>query len=228
MNQERSRHIAGDPLLAPSRSRMSNLPPPVPGTAPESAPAAGARSARTVPAKRRKPARQAKIGALAISCAATGGLTLWFAALNGSSGSAAALAQFTQPVSTEAAAPTPTTSSAGNSSATATAAPTTEATGAVQAFDGAVVDTRYGPVQVEVQITDGQITDVAVLQYPDGDGKSVRINSRALPTLRTATLTAQVAQVDTVSGATYTSDAYNASLQSAIDEARSAGATTIT
>jgi uncharacterized protein with FMN-binding domain len=66
-----------------------------------------------------------------------------------------------------------------------------------------------------------------VVQYPDGDSKSVRINSRALPTLRTEVLTAQSAEVDTVSGATYTSDAYARSLQSAIDEARAAGATQI-
>jgi uncharacterized protein with FMN-binding domain len=66
------------------------------------------------------------------------------------------------------------------------------------------------------------------VQYPDTDNKSVRINSRALPTLRTEVLTAQTANVDSVSGATYTSDGYVSSLQSAIDQARAAGATTIT
>ena len=61
-----------------------------------------------------------------------------------------------------------------------------------------------------------------VVQYPDDDGKSVRINQRALPELQSEVLTAQSAQVDTVSGATYTSNAYVKSLQSAIDEARAA------
>ena len=64
---------------------------------------------------------------------------------------------------------------------------------------------------------------VAVEQSPDSDGKSVRINQRALPLLQSEALSAQSAKVDTVSGATYTSAAYAKSLQAAIDEARAAG-----
>ena len=93
-------------------------------------------------------------------------------------------------------------------------------------FDGDTIDTRYGPVQVQAQVQDGSLVAVAVMQYPDEDGKSVRINQRALPELQSEALAAQSAQVDTVSGATYTSDAYVKSLQSAIDEARAAGALT--
>jgi uncharacterized protein with FMN-binding domain len=63
---------------------------------------------------------------------------------------------------------------------------------------------------------------VSVLRYPDGDRKSVSINNRALPRLIKETATAQSAEVDTVSGATYTSGSYRQSLQSAIDQARSA------
>jgi uncharacterized protein with FMN-binding domain len=96
----------------------------------------------------------------------------------------------------------------------------------VVGFDGDTIDTRYGPVQVQAQVQDGSLVAVAVMQYPDGDGKSVRINQRALPALQGEALTAQSAEVDTVSGATYTSDAYVKSLQSAIDEARAAGALT--
>ncbi len=80
---------------------------------------------------------------------------------------------------------------------------------------------------MQLQFTNGAISEVAVVAYPNGDDKSVRINARALPTLRTEVLTAQTAHVDTVSGATYTSDAYTRSLQSAIDQARAAGTTTI-
>jgi uncharacterized protein with FMN-binding domain len=87
-----------------------------------------------------------------------------------------------------------------------------------------VVDTKFGPVQVQVHVSNGQIVEVAVVQYPDGDHKSVQINARALPTLRTEVLSAQSAVVDTVSGATYTSNGYRQSLQLAIDEARAAGA----
>ena len=59
------------------------------------------------------------------------------------------------------------------------------------------------------------------------DGKSVRINERAVPQLNSEALTAQSAEVDTVSGATYTSNDYRRSLQSAIDAARAAGLTAI-
>ncbi|MCU1365035.1 MAG: hypothetical protein JWN39_674 [Ilumatobacteraceae bacterium] len=92
-------------------------------------------------------------------------------------------------------------------------------------FNGSVIDTRYGPIEVQVQITDGKLSEVAVLEYPSDDRKSRRINAEALPTLRTEALTAQAATVDTVSGATYTSNGYTQSLQSALDTARAAGVT---
>ena len=79
---------------------------------------------------------------------------------------------------------------------------------------------------MQAQVRNGALVAVAVVQYPDSDRKSVRINQRALPQLQSEALTAQSAQIDTVSGATYTSDGYVKSLQSAIDEARAAGAMT--
>ncbi len=79
---------------------------------------------------------------------------------------------------------------------------------------------------MQAQIQNGSLIAVAVVQYPDSDGKSVRINQQALPQLQSEALSAQNAQVDTVSGATYTSNAYVTSLQSAIDEARAANAMT--
>ena len=81
---------------------------------------------------------------------------------------------------------------------------------------------KWGPVQVQVTVSGGTITAVDVLQSPDENDKDVSINSRALPTLVQETLTAQSADVDGVSGATYTSDSYKVSLQSAIDQARAA------
>ena len=68
----------------------------------------------------------------------------------------------------------------------------------------------------------GQISDVQILRYPDGDRKSVRINEAALPTLISEAITTQQADVSTVSGATYTSVSYRISLQSAIDAAKAA------
>ena len=83
---------------------------------------------------------------------------------------------------------------------------------------GDTVQTRYGPVQVQVAVSGSTITDVAVLQYPDGDGRSVQINQYALPQLINETLDAQGSGISMVSGATYTSQGYLQSLQSALDQ----------
>lgn len=84
---------------------------------------------------------------------------------------------------------------------------------------GQLVDMRFGPVQVQVTIAGGRITDVTALALPDG-GRSGRISSYAAPALRNEVLSAQSASIDIVSGATYTSAAYAQSLQSALDHAR--------
>jgi uncharacterized protein with FMN-binding domain len=84
---------------------------------------------------------------------------------------------------------------------------------------GAVVQTRWGPVQVSITMADRKITAVDVPQYPDGNHKDEEINADALPTLKQETLAAQSADIDMVSGATVTSDGYVQSLQSALDQA---------
>lgn len=84
---------------------------------------------------------------------------------------------------------------------------------------GGVAQTEWGPVQVQVTLSGRTITDVAVLQYPNSNGKDVEINSYALPILIQQTLDAQSAQIDMVSGATVTSTGYVQSLQSALDQA---------
>lgn len=84
---------------------------------------------------------------------------------------------------------------------------------------GSSVQTRYGPVQVSVTFTAGQITDVQTLQSPSDHRESVQINARATPILAQEVIAAQSAQIDTVSGATYTSEAYAESVQAAIDQA---------
>ncbi|GHF31798.1 uncharacterized protein with FMN-binding domain [Amycolatopsis bartoniae] len=86
-------------------------------------------------------------------------------------------------------------------------------------FTGGAADTRYGPVQVRITISGGRITDAQAVQYPQESGRDVRINSTAVPELDQETLQAQSARIDTVSGATYTSEGYQQSLQSAIDAA---------
>jgi uncharacterized protein with FMN-binding domain len=68
-------------------------------------------------------------------------------------------------------------------------------------------------------LKNGKITDVAVIQYPNGNGRDQEINATALPILVQETISAQSAQIDMVSGATITSGGYLTSLQSALDQA---------
>ena len=86
-------------------------------------------------------------------------------------------------------------------------------------FTGAAATTPRGPLQVEIEVTDGRISDIRVPVYPTDVPMSETINKDAVPTLIERGLAAQCAVVDTVSGATYTSQGYRQSLQSAIDKA---------
>jgi uncharacterized protein with FMN-binding domain len=72
---------------------------------------------------------------------------------------------------------------------------------------------------VEVTVAGDTITEVSVLQQPNGNPKDVEINDEALPILVRDTLDAQSADIDMVSGATVTSEGYLESLQAALDEA---------
>jgi uncharacterized protein with FMN-binding domain len=92
-------------------------------------------------------------------------------------------------------------------------------TGSTATVTGDSTDTRWGPVQVQVTVANGTITDVNVVDYPSGNGRDQQINSRALPILVKETLDAQSANIDMVSGATVTSEGYLGSLQSALDQA---------
>ena len=79
--------------------------------------------------------------------------------------------------------------------------------------------TRYGNVQVQITVKAGKITAAEVLQVPWNDRHDQMINSAAVPVYNQETVSAQSAQIDVVSGATYTWDGYTQSLQSAIDQA---------
>ncbi len=94
--------------------------------------------------------------------------------------------------------------------------------------NGDMFENRYGPVQVRVTFgADGSITHVDAIQAPSGDRRSVSINEQAVPLLDQEAVAAQNADLHTVSGATYTSRDYERSLQAAIDTARANGLTTI-
>jgi len=113
--------------------------------------------------------------------------------------------------------PTPTQTSTDAASPTPTPTATAAAPAATQkVVDGAVENTRFGPVQVQVTFSGSQITAVKTLQVPSG-GRSDEINSYAAPQLAQEVMSSQSANIDTVSGATYTSEAYSQSVQSAID-----------
>jgi uncharacterized protein with FMN-binding domain len=87
-------------------------------------------------------------------------------------------------------------------------------------YSGAVEETRYGPVQVEIVVSGGKITDVKALQLTNAEQRSVEISNEAAPVLRSEVLAAQSASVATVSGATFTTEGYLTSLQSALDKAK--------
>lgn len=130
------------------------------------------------------------------------------------------------PASAQRATPStsPSASASPSASSSAAAAPTQAAPAssglADGTFTGSSVNTRFGPVQVQITVSGGSVTDVQVPVYPSENGRDQQINSRALPVLVKETLDAQSADIDMVSGATYTSTGYLKSLQSALDEAR--------
>jgi uncharacterized protein with FMN-binding domain len=102
--------------------------------------------------------------------------------------------------------------------ATASPSPSSGAAGG-KTYTGSTAGTRWGDVQVTITVTSGKITDVQVPVYPNGNGRDQQINAYALPTLKQETLQSQSADIQTVSGATVTSDGYLQSLQSALDTA---------
>lgn len=112
--------------------------------------------------------------------------------------------------------PTP---SAGTAEPSAGATTGTSGTAKDGTWTGTAETIRYGTTQVKVTIAGGRITDVAVVQENQNDSRSVQISENAFPTLREEVLSKQTAAVDTISGATYTSEQYEASLQSALDQA---------
>ena len=111
------------------------------------------------------------------------------------------------------------TSGTSGSSGSAASGSAGAAAAAAATYDGAVVPTRFGSVQVQITVKAGAITDVTALQLTDDDRKSIQISNRAAPLLRSEVLAAQSAKVKSISGATVTSNAYLTSLQAAIDAA---------
>ncbi|MDQ1455353.1 MAG: hypothetical protein QOH28_973 [Actinomycetota bacterium] len=135
--------------------------------------------------------------------------------LKGSSAAGAA----PPPGTTTTAPPAPgsTPATGGTSPATGTT-PTTRA-GAVRTVDGDPFDNRYGTVQVRVALRGTQITGITAVQMPFDRQRSAEISQQAEPLLQQEALQAQSAQIDIIGGASYTSQSYAQSLQSALDKA---------
>ncbi len=116
--------------------------------------------------------------------------------------------------------PTASTGSGSVPSGSSTSDPSSSGTSTgSKTYNGSVAQTRWGPVQVTITVVNNKITSVSVPTYPNGNGRDAEINAQALPVLRQETITAQSANIDTVSGATVTSDGYIQSLQAALDAA---------
>lgn len=148
-----------------------------------------------------------------LSVASTGGLTAYF--LSGPPASTvvapAAIVALPGPAG-------------GSSGAAGTVAPGANSS----VIDGAIYHNRWGDVQVRATFdTSGSLVAVDAVRTPDDRDRSVQINDHAVPQLNDEALAAQSARIHSVSGATYTSDDYRRSLQSAIDAARQATVTTL-
>ncbi|WP_069772835.1 FMN-binding protein [Streptomyces sp. LUP30] len=90
------------------------------------------------------------------------------------------------------------------------------------AFTGSAVQTQYGTVQVRITVTGGKITKAEAVQAPKG-GTSDQKTQLSVPKLNQEAVAKGSADIDSVSGATYTSEGYKKSLQSALDQAKAKG-----
>jgi uncharacterized protein with FMN-binding domain len=131
---------------------------------------------------------------------------------------AAATAPATEP-STSTTTTTPSSGASPSPSTSSSKSSSSSSSSGTKTYTGSTASTRWGDVQVTITVTNGKITNVQVPVYPNGNGRDQEINAYALPVLTQETLSAQSADIDTVSGATVTSDGYLQSLQSALDAA---------
>jgi uncharacterized protein with FMN-binding domain len=110
-------------------------------------------------------------------------------------------------------------SSAASSSSSAASSSSSASSAATKTVTGDSIDTRWGPVQVQITVTNGTLTAVNAVVYPQNNPRDEQINAYAIPQLNQEALSAKSASIDMVSGATYTSEGYLSSLQSALDQA---------
>jgi uncharacterized protein with FMN-binding domain len=120
------------------------------------------------------------------------------------------------PVATPDASPSPSATTAPSPSPSPSPSGPTAINGT---FTGSDVPNRFGDVVVRVVISNGHISDVQAVTLPTDRAESAYISSVVGPMLRTETLQAQSANIDIISGATYTSQSYAQSLETALQQA---------
>src|SRR3954468_8904783 len=128
-----------------------------------------------------------------------------------------AAASTSSTTSTTSASSGSTTTSGGSGSASGSGS-SAGSSGVSGTATGDAVATQYGDAQVRVTVKDGKIVTIEALQLQGNDPRSVQISSSAAPILQQEVLSKQTADVDAVSGATFTSASYTQSLQSALDK----------
>jgi uncharacterized protein with FMN-binding domain len=89
-------------------------------------------------------------------------------------------------------------------------------------YTGSIANAFYGNVQVSVSIQNSKITAVNFLQYPDENPNSIYVNTSAIPYLKQEAIKAQNSNVNIVTGATFTSQAFIQSLANALSQAKQA------
>jgi uncharacterized protein with FMN-binding domain len=142
-------------------------------------------------------------------------------------GTVDSLSAATSTIAPDAESPDTTTSATPSTSSASTSTPETRPPSELAVESAGYADgeylgtaeyTEWGDVQVHVTISDGAIVEVEAIQYPTGR-RSSAINGQAVPMLEAEAIQLQTADLDVVSGATYTSRTYADSLQAALDQA---------
>jgi uncharacterized protein with FMN-binding domain len=121
--------------------------------------------------------------------------------------------------SSVATAPATAGASGGSSSGSGSSGSSGTSSTAGTTVTGSAATTIYGPVQVRITVKNGKVTGAQAVEYPEGTSTDQQIDAYAIPVLNRETVTADSAKIDMVSGATYTSQGYLSSLQSALDQA---------
>jgi uncharacterized protein with FMN-binding domain len=121
--------------------------------------------------------------------------------------------------SSSSSAPSTSSSSSSSSSSSGKSSSSKSSSGSSGTYTGQSVDTRWGPVQVQITVKNGKITAAQAVVFPQENPRDQEINSFAVPQLNSEAVQAQSGNIDAVSGATVTSGGYIQSLQSAVDQA---------